>query len=126
MQSEMGKNRLLLERLLDAALHLASRNLAFRGNTTDLDDVHIRSFLGRRLTHYLSPQAQNELINLCGEQVLNTFLAEREAAIYYSIICESTLEVSDTEQNVLLLRYTYQDGDVWKITERFCQFKDMQ
>lgn len=86
----------------------------------------IRQHKKGRLTHYLSPQAQNELINLCGEQVRNTFLAEREAAIYYSIICESTLDVSDTEQNVLLLRCTYQYGHVWKITERFCQFKDMQ
>ena len=40
MQSEIEKNRLLLERLLDVTLHLASRNLAFRVNTVDLEDVH--------------------------------------------------------------------------------------
>ena len=51
-------------------------------------------------------------------------MAEREASIYYSIICDSTPDVSHTEQNVLLIRYTHQDGEVWKITERFCQFKD--
>ena len=46
MQSEIEKNRLLLERLLDVTLHLASRNRAFRGNTVDLDDVHNGNFLG--------------------------------------------------------------------------------
>lgn len=56
--------------------------------------------------------------------MLNTIIAEREASIYYSIICDSTPDVSHTEQNVLLFRYTYQDREVWKITERFCQIKD--
>lgn len=41
---------------------------------------------GTRLIHYLSPETQNEFISLCGERVLNTTLAEREASIYYSII----------------------------------------
>lgn len=40
LQTEIEKNRAILERLLDVTLHLASRNLPFRGKTKDLDDIH--------------------------------------------------------------------------------------
>ncbi|XDV16533.1 hypothetical protein PO909_016205, partial [Leuciscus waleckii] len=82
---------------------------------------------GSRLTHYLSPDTQNEFIEICGKRVLNTILKEREDAIYYSVICDSTPDISHTEQNVLLIRYVHQDKEdsgVWKIVERFIEFKD--
>ncbi|KAL6475705.1 hypothetical protein MHYP_G00167450 [Metynnis hypsauchen] len=151
-QTEAEKHTKILERLLDVTLHLASRNLAFRGKTSNLDDVHNGNFLGTlellahydpflhehlekvrqnkkgsRLTHYLSPDTQNEFIELCGKRVLNTILKEREDAIYYSVICDSTPDISHTEQNVLLVRYVHhdkEDSGVWKIVERFIEFKD--
>lgn len=150
LQTEVEKNKMILKRLLDVTLHLASRNLAFRGKTSNLDDVHNGNFLGtlellshydpllhkhlekvrqkkKGLTHYLSAETQNEFIELCGKRVLNTILAEREDAIYYSVICDSRPDISHTEQNVLLVRYVHQDKDscVWKITERFIQLKDV-
>ncbi|ROL41869.1 Zinc finger MYM-type protein 1 [Anabarilius grahami] len=53
-QTEIEKNRAILEKLLDVTLHLASRNLPFRGKTSDLDDVHNGNFLGtlELLSHY--------------------------------------------------------------------------
>lgn len=131
-------------------IHLASRNQPFRGKTSNLDDVHKGNFLGSlelsqydpvlkehldkvrqkkkgsRLTHYLSPEIQNECIDICDQKVKNTILTEREEVIYYSVICDSTPDISHTEQNVLLVRYVHQDKDtgVWAITERFVQFKD--
>ncbi|KAL6456301.1 hypothetical protein MHYP_G00348440 [Metynnis hypsauchen] len=151
-QTEAEKHTKILERLLDVTLHLASRNLAFRGKISNLDDVHNGNFLGTlellahydpflhehlekvrqnkkgsRLTHYLSPDAQNEFIELCGKRVLNTILKEREDAIYYSVICDSTPDISHTEQNVLLVRYVHhdkEDSGVWKIVERFIEVKD--
>uniref|UniRef100_A0A3B1IJ48 TTF-type domain-containing protein n=1 Tax=Astyanax mexicanus TaxID=7994 RepID=A0A3B1IJ48_ASTMX len=152
LQTEAEKHTKILERLLDVTLHLASRNLAFRGKTSNLDDVHNGNFLGTlellahydpfihehlekvkqkkkgsRLTHYLSPDTQNEFIELCGKRVLSTILKEREDAIYYSVICDSTPDISHTEQNVILVRYVHQDKEdrgVWKIVERFIEFKD--
>ena len=54
LQTEIEKNRAILERLLDVTLHLASRNLPFRGKTKDLDDIHNGNFLGtlELLSHY--------------------------------------------------------------------------
>lgn len=54
IQTETEKNRALLQRILDVTLHLASRNLPFRGKTKDLDDTHNGNFLGTLglLSHY--------------------------------------------------------------------------
>lgn len=53
-QTEIERNKLILQRLLDVTLRLASRNLAFRGKTTNLDDVQNGNFLGtlELLAHY--------------------------------------------------------------------------
>lgn len=118
MQSETERNIALLERPLDVTLHLASRNLPFRGKTEKLGDVHNGNYLGTlelvshydallkehrdkvrnstketRLTHYLSSDIQNEFIELCGKRVLQSILREKEDAIYYSIICDATPDI---------------------------------
>ncbi len=46
LHSEIERNKALLQRLLDVTLHLASRNVPFRGKTKDLGDVHNGNFLG--------------------------------------------------------------------------------
>ena len=92
--AEIEKNRLILQRLLHVTLHLASRNLPFRGKNSNLDDVHNGHFLGTlelleyydpilnehlekvrekkkegsRLTHYLSPECRmNSLCSVAKE-----------------------------------------------------------
>lgn len=153
-QTLLEKNRALLERFLDVTLFLASRNLAFRGDTSELGDVHNGIFLwlleliakydsvmrnhlekvkeyrqrGERLpAHYLSGRSQNEFIELCGNHVLNKILEERLQSIYFSIICDATPDISHVEKNVLLLRYVCNDNahvKGWTINERFIEFVD--
>lgn len=55
--TEIEKSTMLLERLLDVTIHLASRNLAFRGKNLELDNVHNGNFLGtlELLAHYDPP-----------------------------------------------------------------------
>lgn len=116
---EVERNKAILERILDVTLFLASRNLPFRGTTDNLGDVRNGNFLGTlellahydpllsdhlqkvsekksgaRMTHYLSPESQNEFIELCGDKVLKEILKEREHAIYYSVICDATPDIS--------------------------------
>lgn len=152
-QTQVEKNRALLERLLDVTLFLASRNLAFRGDNDELGDIHNGNFLGllelishydsimrehlekvkeyrqkgeRLPSHYLSWRSQNEFIELCGQHVQNTILEERLQSIYFSIICDATPDISNVEQNTLLLRYVSNDvnGKGWIINERFIEFID--
>ncbi|CAH2256017.1 zinc finger MYM-type 1-like [Pelobates cultripes] len=153
LETETNKFSSLLERLLDVTLFLASRNLAFRGSSQRIGDQHNGNFLGlleliahydpvlqehleevkksqetgKKLhAHYLSWATQNEFINLCGKHVLNTILKEREKGIYFSVICDATPDVSHTEQNVIVLRYVYNEpgSEDWTIQERFIKYFD--
>lgn len=131
---------------------MASRNLPFRGETAVLDKPDNGHFLGliellskydnilhehlqkireqrergkRLQAHYRSPESQNEFIELCSTRVLNTILKERQDSAYFSIICDATPDVSNLEQNVLLIRYVHQSPtEGWKIKERFLKFRD--
>lgn len=46
IQTETEKNRVPLQRILDETLHLAPRNVPFRGKTKVPDDIHDGNFLG--------------------------------------------------------------------------------
>lgn len=53
-------------------------------------------------------------------------MKEREHAIYYSVICDATPDISHMEQNVILLRYVAKkekENDQLEIIERFLHFK---
>ncbi|XP_041434247.1 zinc finger MYM-type protein 1-like [Xenopus laevis] len=150
---EAEKFTVLLERLLDVTLFLASRNLAFRGSSQRVGDIQNGNFLGileliahydavlkehldkvkrsqekgKKLpAHYLSWGTQNEFINLCGRHVLNAILSERQEAIYFTVICDASPDISHTEQNVIVLRYVHRCSQTgkWCIQERFLEFFD--
>lgn len=107
MQPEIERNRALLERLLDVTLHLAARNLPFRGKTQELGNVHNGNFLATlellahydpllkdhlgkvktspkdcRLIHYLSSDIQNQLIELHGQKVLKVHIHTYTLALF--------------------------------------------
>ncbi|XP_075715601.1 zinc finger MYM-type protein 1-like [Rhinoderma darwinii] len=153
LAKEVDKFMALLERLLDVTLHLASRNMAFRGTTQRIGEIHNGNFLGtleilsrydnllrehlekvkasqekgKKLpAHYLSWATQNEFINICGKHVLDAILLERKEAIYFSVVCDATPDISHTEQNVIVVRYVYREPQKrsWHIQERFLEFFD--
>lgn len=74
----------------------------------------------------MSSDIQNESINLCGKHILNTIIDEISKSIYFSVICDSTPDVSHSEQNVLIIRYVQKDEETreWTIQERFVEFFD--
>ena len=104
--------RNVLERLIDIALFLSERNLAFRGSEEVLGSPHNGNFLGifellaRRDSilkelqdriknkntkdHYLSPTIQNELIELLATEVEKENLQQLKLAKYFSIILDCT------------------------------------
>lgn len=151
--SEREVMMLLLRRFLDVTIFLGSRGLAFRGTSSKIGDIHNGNFLGclelishydslleehlkkveksqnegkRLQAHYLSSDIQNEFINLCGKHILNTILDKISKSIYFSVICDSTPDVSHSEQNVLIIRYVQKDEETreWTIQERFVEFFD--
>ena len=149
LKSEVRTWRMLLQRIIDVVLTLAERGLAFRGSNHRIGDMHNGNFLGiiellsrydpilqdhvekvreaqqsgkRLQAHYLSPETQNEFINLCSDQVRDKILQERITAKYYSIIVDATPDVSHYEQNTFILRYLTFDGSKYAVQERFLDF----
>ena len=59
---------------------------------------------------YLSPTIQNELIELLGKKVKHLILEEIKAAKYFSILFDSTPDVSHTDQMALIVRYVKVDS----------------
>lgn len=61
---------------------------------------------------------------MCGRRVLKSIL--KEDAIYFSVMCDATSDISHTEQNVVLIRYLKcnKEANNWEINERFFEFKN--
>ena len=104
--SEAERWKMLLQQILDVVMFLGERWLAFRGDSVKIGDTHNDNFLGilellaryypllqehvgkvksaqenetRLQANYLSPESQNEFINICAAQVRNHILEERRA-----------------------------------------------
>ena len=133
--------RNVLERLIDIALFLSERNLAFRGSEEVLGSPHNGNFLGifellaRRdpilkelqdriknintKDHYLSPTIQNELIELLATEVEKENLQQLKLAKYFSIILDCTPDMSHHEQMSVILRYVLCNEEAAVVKETF-------
>ena len=74
------------------------------------------------MTMYLLPTIQNELIELLGKKVKHLILEEIKAAKYFSILLDSTPDVSLINQMALIVRYIKVDSSEVQIKESFLNF----
>lgn len=74
---------------------------------------------GSGRTNYLSHQTYDEFLVLMANQVQNSFVKEIKYSIYFSIVVDSTPDVSHTDQLTVILRYVNNKGE---IVERFICF----
>ena len=58
---------------------------------------------------YNSHHIQNELINLCGNQIRNKIIASIKTAGIFTILADETADVSCTEQVAICIRYTVKE-----------------
>ena len=64
------------------------------------------------MTTYLSPTIQNELIELLGKKVKDLILEEIKAAEYFSILLDSTPDVSHIDQMTFIVRNVKVDSNI--------------
>ena len=64
----------------------------------------------KSMTTYLSPTIQNELIEVLGKKVKHLILEEIKAAKYFSILLDSTPDVSHIDQMALIVIYVKVDS----------------
>ena len=74
------------------------------------------------MTTYLLPTIQNELIQLLEKKIKHLILEEIKAAKYFSILLDSTPDVSHVDQMAVIVRYIKVDSSEVQIKESFLNF----
>lgn len=147
MKEEIEKLRQVFKRIVPLILFFARQNIALTGKSSNIRDstghngnfqqlIHtIATFdtvLKEHLQksgkiHYLSPKIQNELIAIIGSKVQKQILENVKKSKYYSIILDSTTDITRIEQLTVVLRYVFLNKDVqmYEIKESFIKFIDI-
>ncbi|KAK9954687.1 hypothetical protein ABG768_016736 [Culter alburnus] len=140
--------RQVLERIVNVTLTLASCNLAFRGHREILGQPKSGNFLSiiellanydpvlqelikrpKGSIKYLSPSIQNELIYILAQRVQQEIMAEINHAPFFSIIMDTTQDLSKQDQlsqvyrYVTIVRNPMDIATDVKITEAFLGFE---
>ncbi len=114
--------------LFDVTRTLAKQGLAFRGSSDDSDGnfvqiVHLlarhnsvlKTWLEKRSersyhVNYLSPNSQNEFIELLGKEVQSKVISEIQAAPLYTIMADTTPDSSHKDMISLIVRFVDTNG----------------
>ena len=75
-----------------------------------------------RNAKYTSHRIQNELINLCGNQIRNKIIASIKAAGIFTVLADETADISCTEQVAICMRYTVKADKMYTAQEDFVAF----
>ncbi|XP_050509357.1 zinc finger MYM-type protein 1-like [Diabrotica virgifera virgifera] len=141
-RSEVQYWRNVLQRIVATIITLTTRGLSIQGDNSAIGSVQNGNFLGcseliaefdpflrEHLTkfgnigqgncNYLPNTICEELIVLMGRKVRRTIVGELKQEKYYSIIVDSTPDVSHVDQLAFLVRYVSGDG---MPTERFIKY----
>lgn len=141
IQLEKQRWRDILKRILTCVKFLVSQNLALREHEEHLlkdEDKNVGNFLSviklvaqfdplleKHLQHarenpgsvsYLSPEIQNEFIQLLASTVRNQLLSEIRKNKYYGILLDSTADLGQREQLSQVIRFVDVDFQTKKVT----------
>ena len=143
---EKNRWREILQSEVAVIKFLSKQNFPFRGHREDSNSRNQGNFLEtlkllanystvinehifgtqlskKGMTTYLSPTIQNELIELLGIKVKDLILEEIKRAKYFSILLDSTPDVSHIDQMIFVVRYLKIDcNSVEQIKESFLNF----
>ncbi|XP_071054720.1 52 kDa repressor of the inhibitor of the protein kinase-like [Onthophagus taurus] len=125
-------NRDKIKSIISTVHFLGKQNISLRGHrvysdvveTSDVNEGNLREFIRHRIetcgddlilknhfetasvrNKYISPTIQNQLINCCGDEILNSTIEKIKKSKYYSIIFDETTDISHKSQMSLIVRY---------------------
>ena len=128
MNKEKNRWREILQSVVAVIKFLSKQNLPFRSHREDSNLRNQENFLEtlkllanystvineyifgiqlskKGMTTYLLPTIQNELIELLGKKVKDIILKEIKTAKYFSILLDSTPDVSHIDQMTFIVKY---------------------
>lgn len=141
LKQKIDRNRSILSSIIKIIIVCAKQNIALRGHVeqdsnfiallqlrADTDPV-LQNHLKYAPEHakYLSPDIQNELINICGDYVRSQLVQECNNAPCFSLIADETTDCSTKEQISLNVRYVHRPaGQSVEVKEVFLGFVEAE
>lgn len=134
--SRIKRNREILSCIIDAIVLCGQQNLALRGheekNSNFIAILHFRAKENKVLADHLafadpnkkytSPDIQNELIDLCADQIINSLVADCNAAQFFGFISDESTDCSTKEQASICVRFY--DKNAKAVREEFLGFTE--
>ena len=136
----------VLHRLISIILTLCALNLALRGHREKVGEGvgEDGNFLGLvalvaqydevlsevislpyRATKYMSNIIQEEIIKLLGSAVRKSLISKIKCAPFWSVILDTTSDVTRVDQLSVIIRWVYIGGDKFEIVESFLGFVEV-
>ncbi|CAB4028662.1 zinc finger MYM-type 1-like, partial [Paramuricea clavata] len=129
-EAETQRNREAIKTLLDVARTLARQGISFRGSSNEKDgngnfqqivglvarqSPSFKRWLNDAATrphrvNYLSSRSQNEFLTLLAGNVSDRVVAQINEATMFSVIADTTPDVSHVDQLSVVARYVDKDG----------------
>ena len=134
----IATNRHILKTIIDVLLLCSRQNIPIRGHTEDRSnflailgefakrDPVLSDHLAARHTSrftYLSPDIQNELIILLGNQVRESIVDSCRKAKFFAVIADECTDSSTKEQMSLCIRFLDKTDGCIEVREEFVGFK---
>lgn len=132
--SHVASNREIVRAVIEVLIYCARQNVSLRGHDEKITSHNQGNFLelmkliskyhpsvnthldkinkmtkGNRLT-FLSNRSQNNLLKIIGETIRTKILAEVKKSELFSVIIDTTTDVSNQEQFSFILRYVNDNG----------------
>lgn len=120
----------VLTRIIDVTITLGGQNLSFRGHREDTDLNNPGNFMAiikllakydpilatllekpKGRIKYLSPQIQNQIIALVESEIKKNIISDISSAPFFSLILDSTQDVSKVDQVSTIYRYVHIEKD---------------
>ncbi|CAF2704956.1 unnamed protein product [Rotaria sp. Silwood2] len=139
-EATLKYNCTIVSTLIDISRFLARQNLAFRGRSggeeqgnyvqlvnlfrrynSNFNQWFLDTSLRAHQVTYLTPQAQNEFIEIIGKEVHSEVLKRIMEVPFISIMVDSTPDISNKEMYSIIIRYTRN----FEIQERLFAFGEL-
>lgn len=123
LEKQVVRNQAILEAIIKCIVICGKQNIPLRGKTEDLSNFMVllkfRAEVDEVLrTHldsapknatYLSPNIQNEFIEICGDFIRSDIIDSCKKAKYFSVLVDETTDISTTEQVSFSVRFVDTD-----------------
>lgn len=133
---DVANTRHIVSRIIEVLLLCGRQNIAIRGHTEQTsnftailtmlskEDIILNDHLENPNVQfkYTSPDIQNELLNICAEQIVTKISERIQQSRYFAVLADECTDSSTNEQLSICIRYLVHEGPEVSVKEDFLCF----